>query len=144
MSRQRAQFMPELSAGILLRCGFALLTAGIVKGMLGIGVPVVSVSLLSLVISVPMAVSLHPVPILLSNLYQSLFGGHFRSPPPLTLSLSPSGGEGTCSTTPSKCIAPSPRLRGEGRGEGGSTKPPPPHPVPLPLQGRGNLLSNAP
>lgn len=37
--------------------------AGIVKGTLSIGVPVVSVSLLSLVIHVPMAVSLLPVPL---------------------------------------------------------------------------------
>ena len=65
--------MAELSSGVLLWCAFALLMAGVVKGMLGIGVPVVSVSLLSLVINVPMAVSLLPVPILLSNLWQSLF-----------------------------------------------------------------------
>lgn len=71
--------MTELGTGVLLWCGFALLMAGVVKGMLGIGVPVVSVSLLSLAISVPMAVSLLPIPILLSNLYQSLFGGHVRS-----------------------------------------------------------------
>jgi len=71
--------MAELGTGIFLWCGFALLMAGVVKGMLGIGVPVVSVSLLSLTISVPMAVSLLPIPILLSNLYQSLFGGHVRS-----------------------------------------------------------------
>lgn len=53
--------------------------AGTVKGILGIGVPVVSVSLLSMVISVPAAVALLPVPILLSNLYQSLFGGKVDS-----------------------------------------------------------------
>ena len=67
--------MAELSTGVLLWCAFALFMAGIVKGILGIGVPVVSVSLLSLVINVPMAVSLLPVPILLSNLWQSLPSG---------------------------------------------------------------------
>jgi len=65
----------ELGTGVLLWCGFALVMAGTVKGILGIGVPVVSVSMLSLVIDVPMAVALLPVPILLANLYQSLFGG---------------------------------------------------------------------
>jgi len=71
--------MAELAIEILIWCAFALLIAGIVKGILGIGVPVVSVSLLSLVISVPMAVSLLPVPILLSNIWQSFQGGQFES-----------------------------------------------------------------
>lgn len=53
--------------------------AGTVKGILGIGVPVVSVSLLSLVIDVPMAVSLLPVPILVSNVWQSLQSGRIVS-----------------------------------------------------------------
>ena len=83
--------MAELSVAVLLWCAFALLMAGIVKGILGIGVPVVSVSLLSLVINVPMAVSLLPVPILLSNLWQSLFGGQglstFRRFGPLIVAL---------------------------------------------------------
>ena len=67
--------MAEFSTGVLLWSAFALFMAGVVKGILGIGVPVVSVSLLSLVINVPMAVSLLPVPILLSNLWQSLPSG---------------------------------------------------------------------
>lgn len=71
--------MAELGLEVLIWCAFSLLTAGIVKGILGIGVPVVSVSLLSLVVSVPMAVSLLPVPILLSNIWQSLHSGRFES-----------------------------------------------------------------
>lgn len=67
--------MAELGVPLLLWCAFALLAAGAVKGILGIGVPVVSVSLLSLAIDVPMAVALLPVPILLSNLWQSLSSG---------------------------------------------------------------------
>lgn len=69
--------MTDLVFGVLLWCTFAFFMAGTVKGILGIGVPVVSVSLLSLVIGVPAAVVLLPVPILLSNLYQSLFGDQF-------------------------------------------------------------------
>jgi uncharacterized membrane protein YfcA len=68
--------MAEFGFGILTWCAFALFLAGIVKGILGIGVPVVSISLLSLVITIPVAVSLLPVPILLSNLWQSLTSGH--------------------------------------------------------------------
>lgn len=67
--------MTELGAGVLLWCVFALLAAGTVKGILGIGVPVVSVSMLSLVVDVSMAVALLPVPIVLANLYQSFFSG---------------------------------------------------------------------
>lgn len=67
--------MAELADGILLWCAFALFAAGTVKGILGIGIPVVSVSLMSLAVSVPSAVSLLPVPILLSNLWQSLSSG---------------------------------------------------------------------
>jgi uncharacterized membrane protein YfcA len=71
--------MAELGGEVLIWCAFALLMAGIVKGILGIGIPVVSVSLLSLVINVPMAVSLLPVPILLSNIWQSLRSDQFES-----------------------------------------------------------------
>lgn len=67
--------MAELGFELLIWCAFALFVAGVVKGILGIGVPVVSVSLLSLVISVPTAVALLPMPILLSNLWQSLSSG---------------------------------------------------------------------
>ena len=71
--------MTDAGLGVLLWCTFAFVMAGTVKGILGIGVPVVSVSLLSLVIGVPTAVALLPVPILASNLYQSLFGGQVES-----------------------------------------------------------------
>jgi uncharacterized membrane protein YfcA len=67
--------MAELGLEFLIWCAFALFVAGVVKGILGIGVPVVSVSLLSLVINVPTAVALLPIPILLSNLWQSLSSG---------------------------------------------------------------------
>lgn len=68
--------MGELGFAVLAWCAFALLMAGIVKGILGIGVPVVSVSLMTLVISVPQAVALLPIPILLANLWQAFASGH--------------------------------------------------------------------
>ncbi|MDX1528361.1 MAG: TSUP family transporter, partial [Gammaproteobacteria bacterium] len=45
----------------------------------GIGIPMVSIALLSLVISVPQAVTLLPVPILMANTWQAFRGGRFRS-----------------------------------------------------------------
>ena len=67
--------MAEFGVGIVAWCIFALFLAGIVKGILGIGIPVVSVSLLSLAITIPTAVTLLPIPMLLSNLWQSLASG---------------------------------------------------------------------
>ena len=71
--------MIELGTGILLWCVFALVMAGTVKGVLGIGIPMVSISMLALVVDVPTAVALLPVPIVLANLYQSLFSGQLRN-----------------------------------------------------------------
>jgi len=65
----------EFTFGIIAWCAFALFLAGVVKGILGIGIPVVSVSLLSLAITIPTAITLLPVPMLLSNFWQSLTGG---------------------------------------------------------------------
>lgn len=68
--------MSELGTLVLLWCTGVLLLAGTVKGVLGIGIPLISVSLLSLAIDVPLAVSLLPVPILFANLWQSLGSGY--------------------------------------------------------------------
>ncbi len=68
--------MAELGFGIIAWCAVALFLAGVVKGILGIGIPVVSVSLLSLAITIPTAITLLPVPMLLSNFWQSLTSGH--------------------------------------------------------------------
>jgi len=58
-------------------CGFALALAGLVKGALGIGIPLVGISLLSLVLPVPQAVALLPVPIVVANTWQALASGMF-------------------------------------------------------------------
>lgn len=68
--------MTELGTLVLLWCAGVLVLAGTVKGILGIGIPLISVSLLSLAIDVPLAVSLLPMPILFANLWQSLRGGY--------------------------------------------------------------------
>lgn len=58
-------------------CILSLAAAGVVKGLIGIGIPTVSIALLSLVISIPQAVVLLPVPIMVTNAWQSMNSGYF-------------------------------------------------------------------
>lgn len=67
----------DFGALLLAWCALSLAVAGVVKGLIGIGIPVVSIALLSLAISVPQAVILLPVPILVTNAWQGLTGGYF-------------------------------------------------------------------
>jgi uncharacterized membrane protein YfcA len=57
-------------AGILI-CG------GVVKGTLGVGLPLVALPLLALVVPARLAIGLLVVPVLLSNLMQAVEGGRF-------------------------------------------------------------------
>ena len=69
--------MFELNALSIIWCAIALILGGTVKGALGIGIPLVSVPLLALVMQVPQAVALMPIPILIANVWQAFYGGHF-------------------------------------------------------------------
>ncbi len=71
--------MAGLDWPLIAWCTGSLAAAGVVKGVTGIGIPMVSIALLSLVISVPQAVALLPVPILVANTWQAFRGGRFRS-----------------------------------------------------------------
>lgn len=62
---------------LLVWCALSLAAAGVVKGLIGIGIPMVSIALLSLAISIPQAVVLLPVPILVTNAWQSINSGYF-------------------------------------------------------------------
>ena len=55
----------------------ALFAGGLVKGLVGIGIPLVSLSLLSLFLPLADAVVLLPVPILVANVWQSVARGNF-------------------------------------------------------------------
>jgi hypothetical protein len=71
--------MPELAdlaawLPTILACGFALVLAGVVKGILSIGLPLVGMPLLTLVVDVPTAVAVLMVPLVLSNLLQAIEG----------------------------------------------------------------------
>lgn len=71
--------MAENDALLIAWCAGSLAVAGVVKGVVGIGIPMVSIALLSLVLSVPQSVALLPVPILVANTWQAFKGGHLKS-----------------------------------------------------------------
>ncbi len=71
--------MTETSALLITWCAASLAAAGVVKGVVGIGIPMVSIALLSLAVSVPQAVALLPVPILVANTWQAFRGGRFKA-----------------------------------------------------------------
>lgn len=62
-------------AALLVACAGMLVTGGVVKGTLGVGLPLVAVPLLSLVIPAPLAIGLLAVPVLASNGLQAVQGG---------------------------------------------------------------------
>jgi len=66
--------MPEWSILIAIMATFLL--AGTVKGVIGLGLPTVSLGLLSVVLDLPSAMALLLVPSFMTNLWQALAGGH--------------------------------------------------------------------
>jgi len=65
--------MQALDVLPLVFAAFAI--GGTIKGMLGFGLPLVTMSLLSAFLDVPTAVALNALPVLLSNLFQANRGG---------------------------------------------------------------------
>ncbi|MEX2641990.1 MAG: sulfite exporter TauE/SafE family protein [Acetobacterales bacterium] len=68
--------LAEFSSLTLVALAAGLLFAGAVKGALGVGLPLVGMPVLLLVLPAPTAVVVMAVPILLTNLWQMLAGGH--------------------------------------------------------------------
>lgn len=62
---------------ILIVAG-TFLIAGAVKGVIGLGLPTVSLALLTVAIGLPEAMNLLLVPSLVTNLWQAVSGGHLR------------------------------------------------------------------
>ena len=56
---------------------FAFCIAGFVKGMVGLGLPTVSLGLLSLFVDLPTAMALLVMPSLVTNIWQAIVGGEF-------------------------------------------------------------------
>ena len=59
--------------------GLTFLLAGLVKGLIGLGLPTVSVAVLSATVGLPMALPLMVVPSVITNLWQAMVGGSLVS-----------------------------------------------------------------
>ncbi|MDP6830567.1 MAG: sulfite exporter TauE/SafE family protein, partial [Alphaproteobacteria bacterium] len=66
--------MPDLFA--LTAIGGTFLIAGGVKGVIGLGLPTVSLALLSVLFDLPSAMALLLVPSFITNLWQGVVGGN--------------------------------------------------------------------
>lgn len=64
---------------ILFICGTIFLFAGIVKGMVGFGFPLIALVVLTLFIGLHEALPLTILPSLLTNIWQALDGGHLKT-----------------------------------------------------------------
>ena len=82
----------EISTEVLAWCAFALLLGGMVKGVVGVGVPMIAVPLMSLAIPAHYAAALVILPVIPANLIQMRAGGPLRDKVvrfwPLVLGLS--------------------------------------------------------
>tara|TARA_Y100001960_G_C14729647_1_gene856829 strand:- start:703 stop:1461 length:759 start_codon:yes stop_codon:yes gene_type:complete len=65
-----------LETEALLFIAFAMFSAGLVKGLVGLGLPVISLGLMMLAIDLKQAIIIVLVPLLITNLWQGLVGGH--------------------------------------------------------------------
>lgn len=66
-------------AHVLILIAGIFLLAGTVKGVIGMGLPTVSLGLLTATLDLQTAVALVAIPPLILNLYQAGFGGHMRT-----------------------------------------------------------------
>lgn len=69
--------MPDASIVLIVVGTFAV--AGAVKGVIGLGLPTVSLALLTVAIGLPEAMNLLLVPSLVTNFWQAVVGGHGRA-----------------------------------------------------------------
>ena len=66
-------------APIILAIVGTFLIAGTVKGVIGLGLPTVSLALLTVALGLPEAMNLLLVPSFVTNLCQAMVGGHGRA-----------------------------------------------------------------
>ncbi|WP_311970719.1 sulfite exporter TauE/SafE family protein [Pseudomonas baltica] len=72
-------FYQQLGLALTLMVLATFFAAGTVKGVIGLGLPSVSMGLLGLAMAPVQAAALLIVPATLTNIWQVAFGGHFRS-----------------------------------------------------------------
>jgi len=71
--------MPDLTLIEYAYIGAAMLLAGAIKGLIGFGLPLIAVSLLSSFLDVGLALSLIILPIVFTNFWQGLTGGRIKT-----------------------------------------------------------------
>ncbi|MBX9846929.1 MAG: sulfite exporter TauE/SafE family protein [Xanthobacteraceae bacterium] len=70
-----AQVIETATPGVIMLLAACLVIAGLVKGVIGVGMPTVAFPLLSMLVDVQTAVMLLSMPLVLSNIPQALEGG---------------------------------------------------------------------
>lgn len=70
-----AHIIQTATPGLIVLLAVSLVIAGLVKGVIGVGMPIVAFPLLSMLVDVQIAVMLLSVPLVLSNIPQALEGG---------------------------------------------------------------------
>ncbi len=73
-------FWLGLDGSLLTIAAAALIMGGIVKGAIGVGLPIVTIAILSNFLPVPLVLALVTVPILLTNLWQAVRSGNLMEP----------------------------------------------------------------
>lgn len=71
--------MPAFDTTLLVIAGLTFLIAGLVKGLIGLGLPTVSIAVLSATVGLPMALPLMVMPSVITNLWQAIVGGALLS-----------------------------------------------------------------
>src|ERR1051325_11948766 len=70
-----AQVIQAATPDLIALLTASLVIAGLVKGAIGVGMPIVALPMLSMLVDVPTAVMLLSMPLVLSNIPQALEGG---------------------------------------------------------------------
>ena len=72
---RQSKIMIMADPNLLIMVGMVFCLAGFVKGMVGLGLPTVSLGLLSIIVDLPTAMALLVMPSLATNVWQALAGG---------------------------------------------------------------------
>jgi uncharacterized membrane protein YfcA len=84
--RMLTHVIETATPGLIALLAISLVIAGLLKGVIGVGMPIVAFPMLSMLVDVPTAVMLLSMPLVLSNIPQALEGGLVR---PTLWSLAP-------------------------------------------------------
>lgn len=72
--------MPDLEAWVIAICALGMALGGLVKGTIGMGLPMVAVAVMSTFLPVPLVLGIVSIPIVLTNVWQAFYAGLPLSP----------------------------------------------------------------